>query len=127
LATAALADEAQGLALADREGDVIDRIDLADGAPQHPLLDREMLFQVDDLEHRRPVVAGAGRRLRPGDGGGVASHKASRNASRRPSAPGVFARRADRTTGSGHRQTGSAAQTSIPAAGWSRPAPSRGS
>src|SRR5207302_971407 len=115
------------LALADRKGDVVDRIDLTNGAPQYSLLDREMLFQVDDLEHRGAVVAGAGRRLGTGDGGRVASHKAAPSASRPPSGPGVSARRAERTSGSGRRQTDSAAQTNSPAAGWSRPAPGRGS
>ena len=60
LAAAALADQAQGLAFADRKADAVDRIDMPGGAPQQPLLDREMLFQVVDLEHRRAVVAGAG-------------------------------------------------------------------
>ncbi len=45
LAAAALADEPQGLALGDVEGDAVDRMDLPDGALQQPLLDREVLDQ----------------------------------------------------------------------------------
>src|SRR6516225_5673896 len=45
LAAAALADEAQSLALSDVERDSIDGVHLADGALQQALLDREMLYQ----------------------------------------------------------------------------------
>ena len=52
LAAAALADEAQGLALRDVERDAVDGVDLADGALQQPLSDREVLDQVPDREQR---------------------------------------------------------------------------
>ena len=50
LAAAALADEAQGLALGDVERDAVDRVHLADGAPQQPLPDREVLDQPLDRQ-----------------------------------------------------------------------------
>ena|SRR5205085_4082531 len=64
LAAAALADEAQGLALADAEAHAVDRIDLPDGAADDALLDREMLGEVNDLQHRR-LVRAAGHDPRP--------------------------------------------------------------
>src|SRR5205085_10777599 len=48
LAAAALADEAQSLALPDVEGNAVDRMDVADGLLQQALLDREMLDQIPD-------------------------------------------------------------------------------
>src|SRR5207253_7008889 len=54
-AATALADQPQGLALGDVEGDAVDRVDLADGLLQHPLLDREMLDQVAHRQQRRPA------------------------------------------------------------------------
>src|SRR5204863_2964044 len=113
------------LALADREGDVVDRVDLADGAPQHTLLDREVLLQIDNVEHGRAVVTCSADR-NPVAGGG-ANHKASPNASRPPNARDASAHRAGRTSGSARRHRGSAARTNIPAAGWSAPAPDPGS
>ncbi|MCY1456072.1 hypothetical protein D9M71_732670 [compost metagenome] len=52
LARAALANDAQGLALGQIEVDAVDRLDVIDGAPQQALLDREPDAQVLDLQHR---------------------------------------------------------------------------
>src|SRR5690348_10799277 len=52
LAAAALADETQGLALGDVEGNAVDRMHLPDGALQQPFLDRKMLYQPADREER---------------------------------------------------------------------------
>src|SRR5262249_48348680 len=50
---AALADEAKRLALAHLKAHAVDRVDVADGAPDHAFLHRKMLLEVGDLEHRR--------------------------------------------------------------------------
>ena len=62
-----LADEAQRLALADLEAHVVDRLDLADLAPEQAGMDREVHLQADDPKQRRglrrhgaaPLVAGS--------------------------------------------------------------------
>ena len=46
LAAAGLADDAERLALVELEGDPVDGLDLADRAPQHAALEREVLDQV---------------------------------------------------------------------------------
>ena len=69
LAAAALADQRQGLAAADREADVLHRAHPAGLALQQPAADREFLEQPVDLEHghalglrHRVEAAGAGLR-----------------------------------------------------------------
>ena len=58
LAAAALADQTQRLAGADREADAVDGIDVADGAPQQTLAHGEVLPEV-----RRPRSTGVRRHL----------------------------------------------------------------
>src|SRR5437016_1015890 len=84
LAAAALTDKAEGLGLAEGKADVVDRVDLAHRAAQDALLDRKMLFQVDDVEHRRAVAMPGAVRGEAAPGGflhGNVNHKASPNAS----------------------------------------------
>ena len=50
LAAAALPDEPQRLSCRDREVDAVDGPDVADRAPQQPLLDREVLLQARHLQ-----------------------------------------------------------------------------
>ena len=64
LARARLADEPDGLAGLDREVDAVDRAHVADGAPQHAALDREVLR--DAGASRSGVVATRRRRGRVG-------------------------------------------------------------
>ena len=65
LAGAQLADDAEGLAGADRDDGVVDRLDVADGAAEQAAADREPDAQVLGLDDRRGVggggVGGAGR------------------------------------------------------------------
>ena len=61
LAAARLADEPERLALGDVEADVVDRLDLADLAPEHALVDREVHLQPVDAEQRlRPQATRRG-------------------------------------------------------------------
>src|SRR5690606_26802816 len=55
LATAALADEAECLALHDVERDAIDGLDLAPLAAEPALLDREVHLEVANLKDRRDL------------------------------------------------------------------------
>ena len=71
LARAALADDAEGLAGADRERGVVDRLDVADGLAQQAALDREPDAQVVGLDDGRR------RRRAPGRGGRSARRRAA--------------------------------------------------
>src|ERR1041384_2075189 len=133
-AAAALAHQAQRLAFADRKADIVDGVNLADGASQDALLDRKVLLQVDDIEHGRAVAAQStiwaavrDDSLSRGLLHGGVNHKASPNASRRPNAPGASVRKVGKTIGTSRRHRDSAARTNSRAANWSRPAPGRGS
>src|SRR5690606_35040735 len=72
LAAARLADQAQRLALADGEADAVDRLHLADRAPEHdPPGDRKVLLQVADLDQdllaaSHPAVPCSSRARGPG-------------------------------------------------------------
>ena len=60
LAGAGFADDAERLALAHRDADAVDRLDVADGLAQHAALDREPDLQIVGLDHdRRRRVAAA--------------------------------------------------------------------
>ena len=61
LAGARLADDAEGLAGADRDGGVVDRLDVADGAAEQAAADREPDAQVLGLDDRRRRRRGPGR------------------------------------------------------------------
>ena len=67
LARAAFADDAERLAARDRERDIVDRLDVADGAAEQAALDREPDFQRlggDDRLDRRGRAAAARRAVR---------------------------------------------------------------
>ena len=55
LSAAGLADEPQGLALANRERDAVDRVDVAGDAGKHALSDRKVGLQSFHREHRRTI------------------------------------------------------------------------
>src|ERR1044071_7508044 len=85
-----------------------------------------MLLQIDGFERRRAVMAGRGGH----DGAierGHVSHTASPNASTRPNGLAASVHRGEIAPGTVRRQTGNAARTDSPAAGWSARAPPRGS
>src|SRR5262249_52431275 len=65
LAAARLADETEGLAVADLERDVVDGLHVADGAREDPLLDREVLLQVGDLDERSGRLRRVGHQISP--------------------------------------------------------------
>ena len=52
LAAAALADEAERLAVLDVERDAVERLDVLARAPEQPRPDREMFLEVSDFEER---------------------------------------------------------------------------
>ena len=94
LAAAGLADQRERLAGADRQRHAVDRVDIAGGAAQQALLDREVLLEVLDLEHS-------------GRGSGMAgSVQPRRSASTPPSAPGASPRRPALPGGSGRSANG---------------------
>ena len=72
LARAALADDAQRLALAHGEADAVDRLDVADRPPQQAALDREVDLDVPPLRPRpaRRGSAGGGAPLGSAPAGG---------------------------------------------------------
>ena len=57
LATAALADQAKGLAALDMERNTVDGMDMSGDAGEHTLMNREMLLEILDLEQRAHAVA----------------------------------------------------------------------
>src|SRR5690606_30316560 len=58
LAAAALAHQAEDLAVVDNEADVVDGLDVADGPLDETALDGEVLLEVPDLEQWRLACAG---------------------------------------------------------------------
>ena len=106
LAAAALADQPQRLARADREAHAVDGIDMADGAAQQALAHGEVLAQSRHLEHGHAGLRHLVRRHRTP--GSHLSHwpspRSCRSASRRPNGRGASPRRA----GTAPRQVSSA-------------------
>ena len=78
LAATGLPDEPEGLSTADLEVDAVDRLEVAGGAPQHALLDREVLLEAAQAE-QHVVVARVlcRRRLRPAHHGPRVAHEAA--------------------------------------------------
>ena len=111
-AAAALADKPQRLAAPDLERDAVDRVDLARDAREHAGIDREMLFQILDLEQRAGHCRRRARRAGHAD-----SRAGGRRASRRPNDRGGAVRAAETRRGTVRSRSRSAAQSCIPAAG----------
>src|SRR5215831_4458376 len=129
-ATAALADQPQSLALADRKADAVDRINMPGGPAQQTLFYREIFLQSFDSDDR-----GAARSSRPERRGNLplrhvkkpAHRRTSPSTSRPPSGRPVSARKAEIAPGTDHRQRRNAARKCSPAGDWSAPAPFPGS
>jgi hypothetical protein len=66
-AAAGFADESEGFARGEVEGDAIDGADVSDGLAEESAFDREVGFEVADAEERRGLSVGAGGRV--GHGG----------------------------------------------------------
>src|SRR5207247_11060481 len=118
LAAAAFTHQAEGFSLIDRKADAVDGVDVARRPPQQTFLDREMLLQTGDLDHRDRA---ANRPLRSDDFGDgqvshPAHHRASPNASTPPSARVATVRTADIASGNGPRRRCNAGQKRIPGA-----------
>ena len=58
LATTALPDESEGLPFAHEQIDAVNGLDLPDGPPEQPTLDRKMLLQTTGFEKDRLLLAG---------------------------------------------------------------------